>query len=66
MSEMEKGIAQSSQAAVSKDTLDNLYGFERFDSNFTSDVAIFLKKNDHEDSFVRTIRTPRKQVRKKF
>lgn len=39
----------------------SFYDIDRFDSNFTSDVAIYLKKNNNEDSFVKSMKQPKNQ-----
>ena len=35
--------------------MKSFYSLDRFDTNFTSDVAIYLKKASNDDSFVRSL-----------
>jgi hypothetical protein len=47
--------------------MKSFYSLDRFDTSFTSDVAMYLKKSNNEDSFVKSMRTPtRTQTRTKL
>lgn len=47
------------KAKLAQNNMLSFYSLERFDTSFTSDVAIYLKKNSNEDSFVRSLKTPK-------
>lgn len=55
-SQQKQADEDKAQTAIS--SMKSFYSLDRFDTSFTSDVAMYLKKNSNEDSFVRSMRSP--------
>jgi len=61
LSEMKTQEKQKDEnkAHEAESIMKSFYSIDRFDTNFTSDVAMYLKKNNNEDSFVRSMKQPK-------
>lgn len=51
-----------SKAQEALNNMKSFYSLDRFDTSFTSDVAMYLKTHNNEDSFVRSLKSPTRKM----
>ena len=57
----ERSLQKQVDESKAREAINNMksfYSLDRFDTSFTSDVAMYLKTHNNEDSFVRSLKSP--------